>query len=86
MPDYGHSLAFGFFLDPATGDPQGTLDTARTLDELGYDLIGIQDHSYQPRHFDAMTLASVILGQTSRIRVFTDVANLPLRPPLMLAK
>ena len=86
MPDYGHSLAFGFFLDPATGDPQGTLDTARTLDGLGYDLIGIQDHPYQPRHFDAMTLASVILGQTSSVRVFTDVANLPLRPPLMLAK
>ena len=33
-----------------------------------------------------MALIAVILGQTERIRVFPDVANLPLRPPAMLAK
>lgn len=86
MPDYGHDLQFGFFLDPATGNPERTLEIARILDELGYDLIGIQDHPYQQKHFDAMALIGVILGQTSRIRVFPDVANLPLRPPAMLAK
>ena len=86
MPDYGHELQFGFFLDPTTTDPARTLEITRILDDLGYDLIGIQDHPYQQRHFDAMALIGVILGQTRRIRVFPDVANLPLRPPAMLAK
>jgi alkanesulfonate monooxygenase SsuD/methylene tetrahydromethanopterin reductase-like flavin-dependent oxidoreductase (luciferase family) len=86
MADYGHDLEFGFFLDPATGDPVRTLEIARILDDLGYDLIGIQDHPYQQKHFDAMTLISYILAQTNKIRVFPDVANLPLRPPPMLAK
>ena len=85
MADYGHDVQFGFFLDPATGNPERTVEIARILDELGYDLIGVQDHPYQQKHFDAMALMAYILGQTARIRVFPDVANLPLRPPLMLA-
>lgn len=86
MADYGHDLEFGFFLDPSTGNPDRTLEIARILDELGYDLIGIQDHPYQQKHFDTMALMSYILGQTEQIRVFPDVANLPLRPPTILAK
>ncbi|MBX3070143.1 MAG: LLM class flavin-dependent oxidoreductase [Thermomicrobiales bacterium] len=86
MPDYGHDIEFGFFLDPASGDPQRTLEIAGIIDELGYDLIGIQDHPYQAKHFDALTLSAFILAQTTRVRIFPDVANLPLRPPAMLAK
>jgi alkanesulfonate monooxygenase SsuD/methylene tetrahydromethanopterin reductase-like flavin-dependent oxidoreductase (luciferase family) len=86
LPDYGHDLQFGFFLDPATGDPARTVEIARILDDLGFDLIGIQDHPYQQKHFDALALIAYLLGQTERIRLFPDVANLPLRPPLMLAK
>jgi len=86
MTDYGHDLQFGFFLDPATDDPERTLELARILDELGYDLIGVQDHPYQQKHFDMLALLGYILGATERIRVFPDVANLPLRPPAMLAK
>ncbi len=86
MADYGHALEFGFFLDPSTGDPGRTVEIARILDDLGFDLIGIQDHPYQQKHFDALALIGFILGQTARIRIFPDVANLPLRPPAMLAK
>src|SRR5688572_12912553 len=86
MADYGHDLQFGFFLDPSTGNPARTIEIARILDNLGYDLIGVQDHPYQQKHFDAMALMGYILGQTERIRVFPDVANLPLRPPAMLAQ
>src|SRR5918999_178923 len=86
MPDYGHDLQFGFFLDPATGNPERTIEIARILADLGYDLIGIQDHPYQQKHFDAMALIGYLLGRTERIRIFPDVANLPLRPPAMLAK
>ncbi len=86
MPDYGHDLQFGFFLDPASTDPARTIEIAHILDDLGYDLIGVQDHPYQQKHFDAMALISYLLAQTSRIRIFPDVANLPLRAPAMLAK
>lgn len=86
MPDYGHPLEFGYFLLPDIDDPAATLATARLLDELGYDLIGIQDHPYNPSHLDALSLLAVILGQTERVRVFPMVANLGMRPPAMLAK
>jgi alkanesulfonate monooxygenase SsuD/methylene tetrahydromethanopterin reductase-like flavin-dependent oxidoreductase (luciferase family) len=84
--DYGHSLEFGYFLTPDAGDPQGVLGTARLLDGLGYDLVAVQDHPYQSRHLDTMSLLATILAQTSSMRVFADVSNLPLRPPAVLAK
>jgi alkanesulfonate monooxygenase SsuD/methylene tetrahydromethanopterin reductase-like flavin-dependent oxidoreductase (luciferase family) len=85
MPDYGRDLHFGFFLEPV-GVTAEVLGAARLLDELGYDLIGVQDHPYQRRHFDTWSLMAVILGRTERVRVFPDVANLPLRPPAVMAK
>lgn len=86
MADYGHDLEFGYFLVPDHGDPAGTLRLARWVEELGFDLIGIQDHPYQPGHYDTFALMGMILGRTERVRVFPDVANLPLRPPALLAK
>src|SRR5258708_25857579 len=86
MPDYGHDLKFGYFLIPDAGDPSGVLATARLIDELGYDLVGIQDHPYNPGHLDALSLMAVILGQTRRIRVVPTGANLGLRPPVLLAQ
>jgi alkanesulfonate monooxygenase SsuD/methylene tetrahydromethanopterin reductase-like flavin-dependent oxidoreductase (luciferase family) len=86
MPDYGHDVRFGWFLEPNAADPAGVLRTAQLLDALGYDLIGVQDHPYQRRHLDTWSLMAVILGRTERVRVFPDVANLPLRPPAVLAK
>ena len=84
--DFGHPLEFGYFLTPDAGDPLGVLETAHRVDGLGYDLIGVQDHPYQSRHLDTSSLLAVILAQTASVRVFADVANLPLRPPAVLAK
>jgi alkanesulfonate monooxygenase SsuD/methylene tetrahydromethanopterin reductase-like flavin-dependent oxidoreductase (luciferase family) len=84
--DYGHPLEFGYFLVPDAGDPLGVLETARLADGLGYDLLGVQDHPYQPRHLDTSSLLAAILAQTETVRVFADVGNLPLRPPAVLAK
>src|SRR3954468_16157202 len=84
--DYGHSLEFGYFPLPEAGDPRAVLDTARLADRLGYDLLAVQDHPYQPAHLDALALLGVILGQTEQIRVFQDVGNLPLRPPAVFAE
>jgi alkanesulfonate monooxygenase SsuD/methylene tetrahydromethanopterin reductase-like flavin-dependent oxidoreductase (luciferase family) len=84
--DYGQPLEFGYFLTPDAGDPHGVLETARLVDGLGYDLIGVQDHPYQSRHLDTMSLLAAILAQTMSVRVFAAVGNLPLRPPAVLAK
>jgi alkanesulfonate monooxygenase SsuD/methylene tetrahydromethanopterin reductase-like flavin-dependent oxidoreductase (luciferase family) len=86
VSDYGHEIEFGYFLIPDAGDPGGVLETARLADRLGYDLLAVQDHPYQPAHLDALALLGVILGQTEQIRVFQDVGNLPLRPPAVFAE
>src|SRR5256714_3836998 len=82
--DYGQPVRFGVFVTPvATEDP---MRNAITAEELGFDIVGIQDHPYQRRFYDAWTLLTAIAMRTERITVFPDVANLPLRPPAMLAK
>ena len=84
MPDYGRELRFGYFLVPDASAP--LLDTAREVERRGLDYIAIQDHPYQRRFVDAWVLMSMIAATTSRISVFPDVANLPLRPPAVMAK
>jgi alkanesulfonate monooxygenase SsuD/methylene tetrahydromethanopterin reductase-like flavin-dependent oxidoreductase (luciferase family) len=84
MPDYGRDLSFGYFLVPNAADP--LLDTAREVEARGLDLIGVQDHPYQRRYVDTWVLLSMIAAVTSRVGVFPDVANLPLRPPAVMAK
>jgi alkanesulfonate monooxygenase SsuD/methylene tetrahydromethanopterin reductase-like flavin-dependent oxidoreductase (luciferase family) len=83
---YGHPVRFGIFLVPQAADPGGLLETATLADDLGFDLIGIQDHPYQRLFLDTWTLLTAIAMRTRRIAVFPDVANLPLRPPAILAK
>ena len=86
MPDYGHDIEFGYFLVPDAGDPEGVVETAVLVDRLGYDLLGVQDHPYQRRHLDTLSLLAFILARTERVRVFQAVGNLPLRPPAVFAK
>ncbi|MBO3744844.1 LLM class flavin-dependent oxidoreductase [Streptosporangiaceae bacterium NEAU-GS5] len=86
MADYGHDLLFGVFLSPAAAHASRTLELARLADESGLDLVSLQDHPYQPAFLDTWTLLSVIASSTRRVRVLPNVANLPLRPPAVLAK
>lgn len=86
MTDYGRPIEFGYFLVPDAGDPARTIAAGRLADTLDLDLLGIQDHPYQRRFLDTWTLLSALGAQTDRIRLFPDVASLPLRPPAVLAK
>jgi alkanesulfonate monooxygenase SsuD/methylene tetrahydromethanopterin reductase-like flavin-dependent oxidoreductase (luciferase family) len=82
--DYGQPVRFGAFVIPeATARP---LEVAAAAEELGFDVVGVEDHPYQRRFYDTMTLLTAIAMRTQRITVFPDVANVPLRPPAMLAK
>ena len=86
MRDYGRELGFGVSVEPSADSWQQTVSMVRAADEAGLDLVGIQDHPYQRRFLDTWTLISTLVPLTERIRFFPDVANLPLRPPAMLAK
>jgi hemerythrin-like domain-containing protein len=86
MPDYGHELQFGIFPSPDATAAEQTLELAQLADVSGLDLVTLQDHPYQARHLDTWTLLSVIAARTSSIRVAPNVANLPLRPPVVLAR
>ncbi len=83
---YGRPLEFGFFLVPNSAGVDLARSIARRSEELGIDLIGIQDHPYQWRYLDTWALLADLLARTERLRFFPDVANLPLRGPAMIAK
>lgn len=83
---YGRPLEFGLSIVPNSADLELHRSLARRADELGLDLIGIQDHPYQWRYLDTFALIGDLLARTERVRFFPDVANLPLRPPAMIAK
>jgi alkanesulfonate monooxygenase SsuD/methylene tetrahydromethanopterin reductase-like flavin-dependent oxidoreductase (luciferase family) len=84
--DYGQPVRFGVFLTPDATQPSRLLELAILADELGFELIGVQDHPYQRRFLDTWTLVTAIAMRTKTVQVFPDVANIPLRPPAILAK
>jgi len=79
-------LEFGISFEPLADPPGYAARIAKAADQAGLDLVGIQDHPYQRRFLDTWTLISTLVPVTERVRFFPDVANLPLRPPAMLAK
>jgi alkanesulfonate monooxygenase SsuD/methylene tetrahydromethanopterin reductase-like flavin-dependent oxidoreductase (luciferase family) len=79
-------LLFGIFVTPAAEQAQRVVALAQLADRAGLDLVSVQDHPYQPKFLDTWTLLSVIAAGTERVRVLPNVANLPLRPPAVLAR
>jgi alkanesulfonate monooxygenase SsuD/methylene tetrahydromethanopterin reductase-like flavin-dependent oxidoreductase (luciferase family) len=79
-------MQVGISIVPATEALDRIRELVRTADEAGLDLVGVQDHPYQRRFLDTWSLIPVLLAETKRIAFFTDVANLPLRPPAVMAK
>ena len=81
-----HGLEIGVFVVPDATDPATTLGQIEAADQSGLDLVAVQDHPYQRRFFETWTLLAYAAGRTHRVRLLPDVANLPLRPPVVLAK
>src|SRR3954447_21236311 len=77
---------FGISLVPATEGLDRIRELVRVADEADLDVVGIQDHPYQHHFLDTWSLIPALLTETKRISFFTDVANLPLRPPAVMAK
>jgi FAD/FMN-containing dehydrogenase len=86
MPDYGHPLRFGTFIQPSSQQPDLTVSLAQRSEQLGYDLVTFQDHPYQPAYLDTWTLLTWVAARTERIAIASNVLNLPLRPPAVIAR
>ncbi|GAA2234738.1 LLM class flavin-dependent oxidoreductase [Herbiconiux moechotypicola] len=86
MPHYGHALRFGTFVTPLNSPVAAAVDRAILSEELGYDLVTLQDHPYQPSFHDTWTLLTWIAARTDRIHLAPNVLNLPLRQPAVLAR
>lgn len=86
MTDYGRPVAFGIFPTPQAADLAQVWQAVDVADREGLDLVGVQDHPYQRRFVDTLTLLTGIAMRTEHVTVFPDVACLPLRPPAVLAK
>ncbi len=84
--DYGHELEFGVGLTPATRNLEAIMELGQLADVLGLDLVSFQDHPCQSRFLDGWKPLSFIAARTSSIRLAPDVIDLPLTPPVVLAR
>src|SRR3954467_14241145 len=80
------TVEFGIFPVPNAAEADELVERVIAAEQAGLDLVGIQDHPYQRRFLDTWSLIPFLAARTSRIRFFPDVANLPLRPPAVMAK
>jgi alkanesulfonate monooxygenase SsuD/methylene tetrahydromethanopterin reductase-like flavin-dependent oxidoreductase (luciferase family) len=81
-----NTLAFGVFITPQFASLKTLRDEVHTAEDGNLDFVAIQDHPYVPEFLDTMSVIGTLLSETSRVHMLSDVANLPLRPPAMLAK
>jgi alkanesulfonate monooxygenase SsuD/methylene tetrahydromethanopterin reductase-like flavin-dependent oxidoreductase (luciferase family) len=79
-------LRFGISVVPLAESYPEIVRQVLAAEKAGLDLVGIQDHPYQRRFLDTFALLADLLARTDRLRMFPDVASLPMRPPAMMAK
>jgi alkanesulfonate monooxygenase SsuD/methylene tetrahydromethanopterin reductase-like flavin-dependent oxidoreductase (luciferase family) len=79
------AIRFGLFLTPTADSYPDLVRQAQAVERNGLDLVGIQDHPYQRRFLDTFALIGDLLARTERVTIFPAVANVPLRPPAVLA-
>jgi alkanesulfonate monooxygenase SsuD/methylene tetrahydromethanopterin reductase-like flavin-dependent oxidoreductase (luciferase family) len=79
-------VRFGLNADPNTGGQAMAERITAIADRSGLDLVGMQDHPYNEGFLDTFAMLTWLASRTSAVHLFPNVANLPLRPPVMLAK
>src|SRR5438445_4546973 len=86
MTDYAAPLQFGLSVTPEAADIAAITNLVMAADTSGLDLVAIQDHAYNDTFLDTWTLITFLAAKTQQVHFLPDVADLPLRPPAMLAK
>ncbi|MDQ3938097.1 MAG: LLM class flavin-dependent oxidoreductase, partial [Chloroflexota bacterium] len=79
-------VSFGISVTPLAQAYPQIVAQVLAAERVGLELVGIQDHPYQRRFLDTFALIADLLARTERMTFFPDVANLPLRGPVMIAK
>jgi alkanesulfonate monooxygenase SsuD/methylene tetrahydromethanopterin reductase-like flavin-dependent oxidoreductase (luciferase family) len=79
-------VEFGSFITPSAASPASVVELAVLADKSGLDLVSFQDHPYQPAFLDSWTLLSYVAARTTNLMLSSNVSNLPLRPPAMIAR
>jgi alkanesulfonate monooxygenase SsuD/methylene tetrahydromethanopterin reductase-like flavin-dependent oxidoreductase (luciferase family) len=79
-------VKFGLNVDPDTGGLPIAERITTIADTSGLEYVGIQDHPYNAGFADTLTMITWLASRTTSVHFFSNVANLPLRPPAMLAK
>ena len=78
--------AFGLNVDPNAGGLAIAARIAAIADTSGLEYAGIQDLPHISGFVDTLTQITWLAAHTSNVHFFPNVADLPLRPPAMLAK
>lgn len=86
IPTRQDNLILGSFVTSTSRKPQRAVELALESEAAGLDVVTFQDHPYQPRLLDAWTLLSYVAARTEHIHIASNVLNLPLRPPTVLAR
>jgi len=86
MRQASNKVMFGINIDPSPRIAELAAELASYADSMAIDLIGVQDHPGNPNFFDTWTFMTALAVRTQRVRFLTNVANISLRPPAMLAK
>ena len=81
-----HQVKFGALLEPSADRPQDVVGLAELMEHLGYDVVTLSDHPYWTERLDTIAMLSAIVARTTRITVMSNLMNLPLRPPAVLAR
>ncbi len=85
-----HKLRFFVLILPNTSWDE-LLARYQTVESLGFDMAGMADHFVDWTNppspwFELWTLAAAVAAKTSRLRLSTCVAQIPLREPAMFAR
>ena len=84
--DYGHDMVFGTFLTAEAGSAERIIALAQLTEQVGLDLVTVNDHPHAPQLLEAWTMLSVIAARTQTVKVTANVTSLPLRHPVVLAR
>src|SRR5262249_44687611 len=76
----------GTFPPRNAAEPKVRVALARPWGRGGWDLVTSQAPRYRPAFLDTWTLLSYVAASTERIKISGNVINLPLRPPVLLAR
>lgn len=65
---------FGININPSANGADNAFEIVKISDNLGIDLISVQDHPYNGSFFDTWTLITALAMSTKNIHFMTNVA------------